>query len=180
MALHYRASITQTTGEHWPDVALTLSTASPQIGSEVPNLSAWRIGFPAPTRQSYSIDAVQVFAEMEEAKEESDDDMGFALFDDDAPAAIPAPPARSAPAMRVRQAQVVSAGVLSATFGISGRSDIPSDEGSHKVVIAVLDFPAELEWICVPREKESVFLRVSFMMLSCRVPGIDPTYNSAK
>ncbi|KAG8752113.1 hypothetical protein FRC12_012118, partial [Ceratobasidium sp. 428] len=48
IALHYRASITQTTGENWPDVALTLSTASPQLGSAVPNLTAWRIGFPAP------------------------------------------------------------------------------------------------------------------------------------
>jgi len=65
----------------------------------------------------------------------------------------------SAPAMGIRQAQVTNAGVLSASFGISGRSDIPSDNGSHKVVITVLDLLAELEWICVPREKESVFLR---------------------
>lgn len=63
--------------------------------------------------------------------------------------------------MAFRVAKVVSAGVLSATFGISGRSDIPSDQGSHKVVIAVLDLQADLEWVCIPREKESVFLRVS-------------------
>lgn len=65
--------------------------------------------------------------------------------------------------MALRQAEVVSAGVLSASFGIPGRSDVPSDEGSHKVVIAVLDLGAELEWVSVPREKESVFLRVSFV-----------------
>ncbi|QRW04781.1 mucoidy inhibitor A [Ceratobasidium sp. AG-Ba] len=58
--------------------------------------------------------------------------------------------------MVVRSAEVVSTGVLSATFGISGHSNIPSDEGSHKVVIAVLDLAAELEWICIPREKEGI------------------------
>jgi hypothetical protein len=50
--------------------------------------------------------------------------------------------------------------MLSATFGIPGRSDIPSGEGDHKVVVTVLDLQADLEWICVPREKESVFLTV--------------------
>ncbi|KDN49256.1 hypothetical protein RSAG8_01958, partial [Rhizoctonia solani AG-8 WAC10335] len=62
------------------------------------------------------------------------------------------------PPMTIRQAHVESAGVLNTTFGIPGRSDIPSDEGSHKVVIAVLELQADLEWVCVPREKESVFL----------------------
>ncbi|KAF8685733.1 hypothetical protein RHS04_00469 [Rhizoctonia solani] len=153
IALHYRASITQTTGENWPEVALTLSTASPQLGSTVPTLSTWKIGFPQPTvtrvmrvgSMSYSPQSV---VRVEE-REESDDDMGFGLFDGGGP---------QAPAMMSRQAHVVSAGVLSATFGIPGRSDIPSDEGSHKVVVAVLDLDADLEWVCVPREKESVFL----------------------
>ncbi|KAF8605079.1 hypothetical protein BDV93DRAFT_537562 [Ceratobasidium sp. AG-I] len=162
VSLHYRASITQTTGEHWPDVALTLSTASPQVGSEVPNLSAWRIAIPAPPpRRQLASKSARRNSKLsrdldtkEEEREESDDDMGFGLFDGGELMFE-----TSAPAMAVRQAQVVSAGVLSATFGISGRSDIPSDQGSHKVVIAVLDLQAELEWICVPREKESVYLR---------------------
>ncbi|CAE6427315.1 unnamed protein product [Rhizoctonia solani] len=148
IALHYRASITQTTGENWPEVALTLSTASPQLGSKVPTLSPWKIGFPAPlaspppSRGIAYKEAATTFAD-----EESDDDMGFALFDDG-----------PAPHMVIRQAHVATAGVLSATFAIPGRSDIPSDESSHKVMVAVLDLGADLEWICIPREKESVFL----------------------
>ncbi|EUC60830.1 mucoidy inhibitor A [Rhizoctonia solani AG-3 Rhs1AP] len=137
IALHYRASITQTTGENWPDVALTLSTASPQLGSSVPKLSSWRIGFPTPPplhRMSMAgMQARSVPVKM----------MAFKS---------------AAPLMVVRQARVESTGVLNTTFGIPGRSDIPSDEGSHKVVIAVLDLQADLEWVCVPREKESVFL----------------------
>ncbi|KAG8809186.1 hypothetical protein FRC18_004661, partial [Serendipita sp. 400] len=36
--LHYRANITQSTGEDWKEVELTLSTASPQLGSTIPSL----------------------------------------------------------------------------------------------------------------------------------------------
>ncbi|KEP47555.1 mucoidy inhibitor A [Rhizoctonia solani 123E] len=141
IALHYRASITQTTGENWPDVALSLSTASPQLGSSVPTLSPWRIGFPVPP-------AIQP-PKLHSAPmgRPGAHPMGWASG-----CALPAA------AMTVRHAQVASTGLLNTTFGIPGRSDIPSDQGSHKVVIAVLDLKADLEWVCVPREKESVFL----------------------
>ncbi|KAG9079564.1 hypothetical protein FS749_008416 [Ceratobasidium sp. UAMH 11750] len=149
IALHYRASITQTTGENWSDVALTLSTASPQLGSNVPNLTSWHIGFPAPPPPPpvpRPVIASRGMIDMDiggdEMRSRSITARGGAL-----------------PRMALRSAKVVDTGVLSATFGISGRSNIPSDEGSHKVVIAVLDLTAELEWVCVPREKESVFLR---------------------
>ncbi|KAG8680631.1 hypothetical protein FRC11_002205, partial [Ceratobasidium sp. 423] len=66
----------------------------------------------------------------------------------------------AAPApMIVRQADGVDAGVLSATFSIPGRSNIPSDQGNHKVLIASLDFQVDPEWVCIPRKDESVFLR---------------------
>ncbi|KDN34323.1 hypothetical protein RSAG8_12588, partial [Rhizoctonia solani AG-8 WAC10335] len=140
IALHYRASITQTTGENWPDVALSLSTASPQLGSSVPKLSPWRIGFPAPLSISPSIQRSPPVRRT----------IPYSM--DRVMGAFPSG------GMAVRQAHVESTGLLNTTFGIPGRSDIPSDEGSHKVVIAVLELQADLEWICVPREKESVFL----------------------
>ncbi|CAE6447305.1 unnamed protein product [Rhizoctonia solani] len=141
IALHYRASITQTTGENWSDVALSLSTASPQLGSRVPQLSPWRIGFPAPLTV-----APQVVRR-------SIPPQGSGVRRHALAACSPTPNG-----MPLRQAHVASTGLLNTTFGIPGRSDIPSDEGSHKVVIAVLELPATLEWVCVPRSKESVFL----------------------
>ncbi|KAG9099450.1 hypothetical protein FS749_001257 [Ceratobasidium sp. UAMH 11750] len=147
VTLHYRASVQQNTGENWPEVALALSTASPQLGSAMPTLSTWRIGFtpvmPPPG------------AAMPLPDEDSDEDMGFGLFDDTGEFGGGGGMAR----MIVREAQVTAQGILSATFGIPGRSDIPSDQNSHKVVISVLEYEAELEWVCIPREKESVFLR---------------------
>ncbi|KAG8752112.1 hypothetical protein FRC12_012117 [Ceratobasidium sp. 428] len=163
IALHYRASITQTTGENWPDVALTLSTASPQLGSAVPNLSAWRIGFPTPPPPprpaSAAAAAPRQYAMQLRASAVTSEEPRFHSL----AASVGGPPP---PPMRARSARVVDAGVLSATFGIPGRSDIPSDESSHKVVISVLNLDAELEWVCVPREKESVFLRCKVLNAS--------------
>jgi uncharacterized protein (TIGR02231 family) len=42
--LSYRASISQRTAEDWTNVHLTLSTASPQLGSTIPKLSSIRLG----------------------------------------------------------------------------------------------------------------------------------------
>ncbi|KAJ1307059.1 hypothetical protein OPQ81_008038 [Rhizoctonia solani] len=151
IALHYRASITQSTGENWPDVALTLSTASPLLGSSVPKLSPWRIGLPPPSPvvpapRMRGTSGIRMHSLYNAAVEQ---EVAFAQ-----PATMAAPPLP----MATRQAHVESSGVLNTTFGIPGRSDIPSDEGSHKVVIAVIELQADLEWVCVPREKESVFL----------------------
>ncbi|KAH7327615.1 hypothetical protein B0J17DRAFT_722614 [Rhizoctonia solani] len=152
IALHYRASITQTTGESWPDVALTLSTASPQLGSSVPKLSSWRIGFPTPPT-IHPLSRARAPGAMGKRRS-----VRLASDSSGEPETIVIACASTPPLMATRQAHVESTGVLNTTFGIPGRSDIPSDEGSHKVVIAVLDLQADLEWVCVPREKESVFL----------------------
>ncbi|KAF8676675.1 hypothetical protein RHS04_06422 [Rhizoctonia solani] len=145
-ALHYRASITQTTGENWPDIALSLSTASPQLDSTVPQLFTWRIGFPAAVSYQPTSRSVILGPEIPSHGGTANSETETGMY-------IP-----SRHRMGVRRAHVENVGILNAKFGISGRSNIPSDRGSHKVLIAVLDLQAELEWICIPGEKESVFL----------------------
>lgn len=62
---------------------------------------------------------------------------------------------------------LVQESATSATFVIEGKSNIPSgdgagmDEKTHKVVVAVIDMSANLEWVVVPKEQASAFLRVS-------------------
>ncbi|GAB1519559.1 hypothetical protein RhiTH_002627 [Rhizoctonia solani] len=41
----------------------------------------------------------------------------------------------------------------------------PSGGGSHKVVITVLELEADLEWVCAPRQKKSVFLTARLLCL---------------
>ncbi|KAG9037268.1 hypothetical protein FRB95_006211 [Tulasnella sp. JGI-2019a] len=148
VSLQYRASISQSTGEDWSSVALTLSTASPLTSSTIPTLSPWRIGPPsAPRATSYtlgrSVSAIQYQQHQ-----------------------------LSRPSGMYRMA-VVEESATSATFVIEGKSNIPSGDGTgmddktHKVVIAVIDMTAKLEWVVVPKQQESAFLR-------CQVKNTSP------
>ncbi|KAG9052415.1 hypothetical protein FS842_009898 [Serendipita sp. 407] len=44
IVLYYRATVFQSTGEDWKEVQLTLSTASPQLGSTIPSLNPFWVG----------------------------------------------------------------------------------------------------------------------------------------
>ena len=153
ITIHYRANITQRTGEDWSDVELTLSTASPQLGSTIPVLqpeyvgelvtyvrvNAKGLGF-----GSKKIQAIPRSAELSKSRRGT---LGFAGEDD---------------YMMEKQARVES-GVLTTSFAIDGKSTIPSnaqgDDTSHQVAITVLDFSADLEWIVIPREQQCAFLQ---------------------
>ncbi|KAG8996287.1 hypothetical protein FRB90_012775 [Tulasnella sp. 427] len=158
ISLQYKASISQNTGEDWTDVALTLSTAAPQLGATIPTLTPYKIGRPRPppppSRVTFSTAmAASCYIEQPElATEEAyDDDVGFALFDD----AAPAP-------MAVATAAAIE-GATSSTFVIAGKSTIPShqpdDEQTHKVSVAVIDLDAKLEWVAVPKAQTAAFLK---------------------
>lgn len=139
VAIHYRASITQTTGEDWAGVELTLSTASPLQGTDIPILEPlWISQKPEYRKQTARKSAL--FSSMA-----SGPSVGF-------PAGL-----------SVRGA-IANEGAISATFTIPGLSTIPSDsqnaQQTHRVSIAELDFPSvDLEWISVPKETPSAFLR---------------------
>lgn len=185
IGLHYRASITQTTGENWPEVALTLSTASPQLSSSMPSLSPWKIGLPRPqhypswshyshtpqppaiirigtppSRRSQSPDYFR-------RRSRSPTHVVIIQAEEYSAPALPVR-ARSPSPIRWRGVEKVSSDTLSATFRIPGRSNIPSDEGNHKVVIQVLDLQANLEWVCMPRQIQSVFLKVRALFQGAR------------
>lgn len=54
-------------------------------------------------------------------------------------------------------------GPMSTSYIIDGLSTIPSDTDmttqAHKVTVAIIDLSAQLDWITVPREQPSAFLR---------------------
>ncbi|CCA74226.1 hypothetical protein PIIN_08179 [Serendipita indica DSM 11827] len=161
ISLQYRATVTQRTGEDWGDVELTLSTASPQLASEIPKLTPqWLnpiVNYWAGKGKQLHLDSGRGFAKAsprmakrrirsrssdEEDEEEAEEDIRR-------PFDIP-------------QALSIE-GAISTSFVIDGLSTIPSDTDStsqaHKVAVAVVDLTAELEWIAVPREQPSAFLQ---------------------
>ncbi|KAH8810168.1 hypothetical protein DL96DRAFT_1627882 [Flagelloscypha sp. PMI_526] len=154
--LIYKAKITQNTGEEWKNARLTLETAAPSFGHKLPSLSPWNVSIfqPAPVvhRSSLAVrgasakkrKASNTAEELEE--DDSDEDMGFGLFDD------------YAPAMQHRVVQVTSKGDVNASFGIPGTVSIPSDGDSHNITIVKLELPLEREWVAVPRKEVSVHM----------------------
>ncbi|KAL7409381.1 hypothetical protein BDY24DRAFT_403268 [Mrakia frigida] len=175
LSIHYRSSITNATGEPWINTQIVLSTASPLVGSTIPTLQPYRLGFPHPmlhSRMSQQGERMDSFGAPQ---------MAYA-------AVLPPPPApgnmMKRTMMSVRSAQVGGGGddegrgggggfaqrsaevegtgaTMSAVFRIDGRSDIECDGGAHKVSIAVLKLDAELSHITVPSAIASAFLQAS-------------------
>lgn len=82
-------------------------------------------------------------------EEESDDDMGFGLFDDSVGGA-----------MQHRGLSVTSKGGISATFQVPGSITVPSDGASHNVTVVQLDLDAVMSWVSVPKLDAKSHLKV--------------------
>ncbi|KAK1221266.1 hypothetical protein PQX77_015926 [Marasmius sp. AFHP31] len=144
VTLIYKANITQNTNESWEDVPLTLETTTPTYGVTLPTLTQWTVSASSPT--IYKAAAVHAEAAKEEV-EESDDDMGFGLFDDGGVELEPA------------IVDVVWKGALSATFKIPGLVTIPPTNSQHTFTIVELKLDALMTWFSIPKVDARVHLK---------------------
>ncbi|KAF8310769.1 hypothetical protein DL93DRAFT_2230081 [Clavulina sp. PMI_390] len=185
--LHYHANITQLTQENWENVALTLSTASPLLGSEVPKAQPWRItaqrqheytlmsqlwGFNQPgdaleAGSSSSSDVESRGArsrrhrhhQSTESSSRSNRSRSEERSSED-DVNISGPPPPPAPVRFDAGPKVhINDGPMSSMFVIDGPSDIPGDGKTHKVSIASVNFSSQFEWVSVPRSLPSAFLQ---------------------
>jgi len=69
--------------------------------------------------------------------------------------------AAPSPPMIIQDAIVTSAGNVTATFSIPGRSNIPSDGADHQVTIATLQLEAILQWVAVPSLSAQTHLKAN-------------------
>lgn len=138
--VHYLAQITQNTGEPWPDVTLTLSTARPGHALTIPELAPWPLDVwqpppPAPAPMLMRAMAMPHPAEDRASLEQ----------------------ASAAPA------DVVSAEVITretgVTYRIPARVTIPPDGTARKVTIAHLELETELNYITAPKLEPVVYRR---------------------
>lgn len=147
--LNYLAEITQTTGEDWSNVSITLSTAKPGLGTLPPKLNPWYIDAPAPvpalmmrTRASaVDLDFAVAAAPAGAAVSEADADIPTMNFT-----------AETVVADISQQGSVV-------TFQLAGGGNIPSDGNPHKVTILLDRFPCRLEYIAMPRLVSFAYLQ---------------------
>lgn len=170
IALVYKGSITQNTGEDWEDVPLTLETATPTFGVGVPSLSPWTLtthrpvvlksyggpprssamvmpsGMPMAGFMSPGMPSPPVIVQAPGSSQSYDDEAAERSY-------------RRA-SIGHRELQVSSKGNISATFGVPGLISIPSDSVVHNVTIVKLALDAEMSWVCVPKKDSRVHLKV--------------------
>ena len=149
--LTYLAEIQQSTGEDWQNVALTLSTAKPGLGTLPPRVEPWYIGsdLPVPrasrrritkksslsTEESYELLAASAAIPDEENYESEDNE-----------------------AAEVVAATVAKSGSV-VTFEVNGGGNIPSDGTPHKVTVFSDRYSVKLEYVAIPRLVSFVYLQ---------------------
>ena len=148
LRLRQEAVVTQSTGEDWSDVALTLSTTQPSQRTAVPELSPWNIDLaPLPGPQSAADAAPMAMAAPAPA---------FAM--------AARQPRSEAMEKTLQEAAVVQARIaqtgLSVEYVIPARSAIASDGSERRVRINdVTDNAAVLSVVAVPQIEATAYLQ---------------------
>ncbi|BCL37041.1 mucoidy inhibitor MuiA family protein [Nostoc sp. MS1] len=149
--LNYLAEITQNTGEDWQDVALTLSTAKPGLGTIPPKLQPWYID--APTLQvwrsqrrlgpSPSLPAISPTSVPpgvgNPTEEESQDSLILA---------------------ETAKAEVSKEGSI-VTFKINNGGNIPSDGTPHTITVFNDDYSCNFNYVAMPRLVSFAYLEAN-------------------
>ncbi|KAF6747896.1 hypothetical protein DFP72DRAFT_1167026 [Ephemerocybe angulata] len=164
--LIYKGALIQDTGEDWTDVPITLETAAPTFGVEIPQLDLWTISVARPVFMKKSRSGFGGGGPIRPMA------MSYAPG---SPSYSPSSPTLGAAEMRVsaymfadeggadaiqhRGLDVSSRGNITATFSVPGLMTIPSDGVSHKVTIVKLALDATMEWVSVPKRDPKVHLK---------------------
>jgi uncharacterized protein (TIGR02231 family) len=149
LEVSYLAHVQQNTGQDWPAVELTVSTARPALNQRLPELHPWYLDFYTPSPPVAPSPAPRV----------------------DRVAGAPAQMMKAASAMAMEEAvpevaaevamgQVQDRGT-SVSFRIPGQTDIPSDGSPHKTTINRFSLDASLDYLAVPKHTDAVFRRVT-------------------
>lgn len=147
--LLYRAVVAQSSGEDWNGVNLSLSTASPSVGSAPPELQPWHVNFPEPVRPAQARSYKMSMKAAAPAPMALEDDMAQAEY--------------GAVEAAVQQASHLSSriteGQSSVQFTIPKRVDIPADNSRQTSLIAAEKIPVKAEFVTVPKLLQAVFLK---------------------
>ncbi|HLP91632.1 MAG TPA: mucoidy inhibitor MuiA family protein [Nostocaceae cyanobacterium] len=152
--LSYLAEITQNTGENWPDIALTLSTAKTGTGALPPKLQPWYIDKLSIHDDSlrgrgYSFAAASSPSPPPEEEENSAE--AFADLDamlDEMTEAV------------MSTSQISQQGNI-VTFKLNHKADIPSNNSPHKTNILYDDYPCKLEYVAMPKLVSFAYLQAN-------------------
>jgi len=169
LELTRRAAITQTTGEAWTDVALSLSTTRPSVGASAPELSTLTVDYVPDAPPPMPMAAAPVARSMAKSK----GDLGAMADANVMEGAVASAPV---PAMmveaRARNAEVVQA-PFQAIYGVPGRvSVLPTGETKRVQLVEEVIEPSLLVRT-VPKADAKAYLYAKLMLpkSSAVLPG---------
>ncbi|MBS0663506.1 MAG: mucoidy inhibitor MuiA family protein [Verrucomicrobia bacterium] len=157
VALTYFGLVRQSTGEDWKDVALTLSTARPNLGGAAPTMNPWNLDVfnaIALREKEVALSSFQMKAMRGGANAPAANAADMQRFTTNVAGAVQAPPEQEA---ELAQA-AIEAGTTSASFKIASPSSIASDNAPQKVPVASFKLKANPEYLTVPRQLAAAFL----------------------
>lgn len=149
LTLGYLASVQQTSGEDWPAVALTLSTARPAAARVLPDPDPWYVSLPQPILAQSAMVAPRAAADMTLAY-----------------GAAPVPTAAAAMVEATSDSALIDQTGAARVFRAARPVAVPSDGAPRRVPIAELRLPAEVDHVCAPRHGAEVHVRAKIINTS--------------
>lgn len=170
LELAFNAQVRQRTGEDWKGVALTLSTAKPTQGTQLPDPTDWWLDFLNAETKTFTNSFAQFGGALaKNAMKDKKLALGYARDvdiekDEDEPASPVA-------------AEVVTAQVLQSPYAMSfvipRKRDIPSDGTDHRVGVAQNSQKVDLRLVAVPRLSQAAYLQahITYDGMESLLPG---------
>lgn len=151
LEVNYLAQVTQNTGEDWPNVALSLSTAQPALALLIPELKPWYIqprphlapvapAAPRARSAMLSMPAPQALAAQEQVAPS---------------AAFEVVAAEEA----IADTATVSETGAVLTYQLGARADVPGNNEPRKVTIAALSLMPDMDYITAPKQEQVCYRR---------------------
>jgi uncharacterized protein (TIGR02231 family) len=137
-----RAEITQTTGEDWSNVALSVSTVRRARGGKAPELNSLIVQYPSPPRPAPASAAVEEFK--------------------DVPSRAMAKVAEPAAEKADEQQAVVEVSGFQVVFKIPGRVSLGASEGAKSLRVSTASIAPDLAVRSVPLIDPTAFLEANF------------------
>jgi uncharacterized protein (TIGR02231 family) len=157
MTLARNASIYQSTGEAWKDVALALSTTRPQAGTVAPELTPVAVDFepPPPPPVAYQAAKPKMMRRQLAPGQDGEQDAAGMVMSETL--AEPVPTAPVVVAADIQQATITNA-AFQAVYGIPGQQSIESGVGNKRVQIDAPSITPTLNWRTTPKLDPAAYL----------------------
>lgn len=150
LEVNYLAQVSQRTGEDWPQVALTLSTARPALADTLPELTPWYVG-PVRAARRPALRMMKMAAPAAPPEMEPEMVTG---------AVAEAEMAEEEFKVEAAVAEVRSEG-LTVTYQVPGTVTVPADGTSRKVSVAHFNLTPELDYVSAPKLVEAAYRHAS-------------------